>query len=52
MTGSLSSIEDILPVLNMTLDDLLRDACDSLVPPGSTVANFHNTSGWMVGQII
>lgn len=22
-------------------------ACDAIVPPGSAVANFHNTSGWM-----
>ena len=54
LTGprTLEHLEDMLPVLNMILDDSLREACDSLVPPGSTVANFHNTSGWMKGQII
>ncbi|MFC2165793.1 hypothetical protein ACFLT2_12470 [Acidobacteriota bacterium] len=27
-------------------------ACDQLVPPGSAVANFFNTSGWMKMRII
>jgi hypothetical protein len=31
----------------MTLSDDLRAACDALVPPGSAVVDFHNTSGWM-----
>jgi hypothetical protein len=36
----------------MTLDEETRKACDELVPPGSVVANFHNTAGWMAAQII
>ncbi|MCK5569749.1 MAG: aldo/keto reductase, partial [Spirochaetes bacterium] len=40
-------LEDLIPVMEMTLSDSLREACDNLVPPGSAVANFHNTSGWM-----
>jgi len=43
---------DMLPVLEMTLSDELREACDNLVPPGSSVANFHNTSDWFKGQIL
>ena len=43
---------DLLPVLDMTLSDELREACDNLVPPGSAVANFHNTSDWLKGQIL
>ena len=43
---------DLLPVLDMTLSDELREACDNLVPPGSAVANFHNTAGWYKGQIL
>jgi aryl-alcohol dehydrogenase-like predicted oxidoreductase len=42
---TLGHLEDLLPVAGMTLDDSLRAACDELDPPGSTVANFHNTSG-------
>ncbi len=42
----------LLPILNMKLDDETRKKCDELVPPGSAVANFHNTAGWMKGKII
>jgi len=49
---TLEHLEDMLPVADMTLDDSLRAACDELVPPGSSVANFHNTSEWMIGKII
>ena len=46
-TGSIAHLEDLLPVMEMSLDDGLREACDALVPPGTHVANFFNTSGWM-----
>ena len=45
--GSVAHLEDLLPVMEMTLDDGLRAACDERVPPGTHVANFLNTSGWM-----
>ena len=45
--GSIAHLEDLLPVMEMTLGDSLRQACDALVPPGTHVANFFNTSGWM-----
>jgi hypothetical protein len=35
----------------MRLGDEVRAACDELVPPGSVVANFHNTAPWMKMQI-
>jgi len=44
---TLAQLEEALPVLEMTLSDDLRVACDALVPPGSAVVDFHNTSGWM-----
>jgi len=40
-------LEDLLPVLDMSLSDEVRAACDELVPPGSVVADFHNTADWM-----
>ena len=49
--GSLAHLEELLPVLDMSLDDPLREACDTLVPPGTHVANFFNTSGWMKTSI-
>ncbi len=45
--GSMEHLEDLLPVMEMSLDDSLREACDALVPPGTHVADFFNTSGWM-----
>ena len=33
-------------MLSMRLSDELRLAADKLVPPGSAVTNYHNSSGW------
>jgi aryl-alcohol dehydrogenase-like predicted oxidoreductase len=49
---TIEQLEPLLPILEMTLDEETRKACDELVPPGSVVANFHNTAGWMTAQII
>ncbi len=48
----LEQLEDLILVMNMTLSDELREACDDLVPPGSAVANFYNTAGWMKGKLL
>lgn len=40
-------LESLLPVLEMSLSQEERAACDAINPPGSVVVNFHNTSGWM-----
>ncbi len=40
-------LEEALPVLDLGLDSETASALDTLVPPGSAVADFHNTSGWM-----
>jgi aryl-alcohol dehydrogenase-like predicted oxidoreductase len=48
---TVAQLEHILPVLEMRLSAELRAACDELVPPGSVVANFHNTAPWMKMQI-
>lgn len=44
---TVEQLEHYLPVLEMNLDADLRSACDTLVPPGSAVANFHNSASWM-----
>ncbi len=49
---TLQHLEDVLPVLEMTLSDDLRAACDELVPPGSVVADFHNTADWMKTTVL
>jgi aryl-alcohol dehydrogenase-like predicted oxidoreductase len=48
---SVAQLEEFLPVIEMTLDKKTRKACDELVPPGSAVANFHNTATWMKMKI-
>jgi aryl-alcohol dehydrogenase-like predicted oxidoreductase len=44
---TLEQLQELLPVLDMTLGDSERAACDALNPPGGVIANFHNTAGWM-----
>jgi len=44
---TLAQIEDLLPVLEMTLTEAEREACDAINAPGSALVNFHNTAGWM-----
>ena len=44
---TVAQLDELLPVLDMTLDEATRAACDELVPPGSAVANFHNSADWM-----
>lgn len=48
---SMEQFEPLLAVKDMSLDEDLRAACDELVPPGSAVANFHNTAEWMKMQV-
>lgn len=49
---TLEQLEHFLPVMDMQLDDQTRAACDALVPPGSAVADFHNSAPWMKMQIL
>ena len=44
---TVAQLEQVLPVTAMTLSAEQRAACDALVPPGSVVANFHNSAPWM-----
>jgi aryl-alcohol dehydrogenase-like predicted oxidoreductase len=49
---TIDQLDRILPVLKMELSDELRAACDTLVPPGSAVTNFHNGCTWMKQQLL
>ncbi len=44
---TLEQLDHFLPVLEMSLTDEVRAACDALVSPGSAAANFHNSAPWM-----
>lgn len=48
---TVEQLAHVLPILEMTLPDDLRRACDTINPPGSAVANFHNSAPWMKMQI-
>ncbi len=43
----LAHLEDALPVLEMDLDPEVAKELDGIIPPGSAVADFHNTSRWI-----
>jgi aryl-alcohol dehydrogenase-like predicted oxidoreductase len=49
---TVQQLEDLLPVAGMSLSRELREALDGLVPPGSAVANFHNSAAWMKMKIL
>ncbi|HEX7486736.1 MAG TPA: aldo/keto reductase [Vicinamibacterales bacterium] len=44
---TLEQLQDLLPVLGLSLTGEQRAACDTINPPGSALVNFHNTAGWM-----
>ncbi|MGH2523504.1 MAG: aldo/keto reductase, partial [Anaerolineales bacterium] len=44
---TLEQLQDLLPVLEMALSDEERAACDALNPPGTAIADFHNSAAWM-----
>jgi aryl-alcohol dehydrogenase-like predicted oxidoreductase len=44
---TMEQLEIFLPVMDMQLADDVRQACDEFVPPGSAVADFHNSAPWM-----
>jgi aryl-alcohol dehydrogenase-like predicted oxidoreductase len=48
---TVAQLEHVLPILEMALPDDLRAACDTVNPPGSAVANFHNSAPWMKMRI-
>ena len=49
---TIEQLEHFLPVMEMELDTATRLACDELVPPGSAVANFHNSAPWMKMRVV
>ena len=49
---TLAQLREMLPVLEMTLSDVERKACDAINPPGNAITDFHNSSGWMKGTVV
>ena len=48
---TMAQLDEILPIMGMTLSADLAAACDELVPPGSAVTNYHNGCTWMKQQL-
>ena len=48
---TVEQLENLLPVLEMSITAEMSAACDAICPPGSAVANFHNSAPWMKMQI-
>jgi aryl-alcohol dehydrogenase-like predicted oxidoreductase len=47
-----AQLKTLLPLLEMTLDDDLRAACDELSPPGGVIASFFNSAPWMAQRFV
>jgi aryl-alcohol dehydrogenase-like predicted oxidoreductase len=48
---TVEQLKHLLATMEMKLDESIRQKCDELVPPGSAVANFHNSAPWMKMKI-
>ena len=48
---TVEQLENLLPVMEMSITAEIAAACDAICPPGSAVANFHNSAPWMKMQI-
>lgn len=48
---TLEQFTDLLPSANLTLPETLLEAIDTLVPPGTAVADYLNNAGWQVGHL-
>ncbi len=44
---TLEQLQDLLPVLEMSLSEEERQACDQINPPGGVITNFFNSAPWM-----
>lgn len=49
---TVAQLEGLLPVGDMTFPSELRNEVDLICPPGSAVANFHNSADWMQAQLL
>ena len=49
---TVEQLEQMIPVMEMQLDKSLSQMCDEIVPPGSAVANFHNSAQWMKMKLL
>ena len=48
---TVQQLQHMLPVLEMHLDAEMAAMCDGICPPGSAIADFHNSAPWMKMQL-
>ena len=48
---NLEQLDSYMGALDVSLDREILNRVDAVVPPGSAVADFHDTSGWYVGVV-
>jgi aryl-alcohol dehydrogenase-like predicted oxidoreductase len=48
---TLEQLRPYIAALEVTLDASILAELDTIVPPGSAFADFHDTSGWFVGPL-
>ena len=44
---TVKQLEDFINIFEKTIDDTVFEMCDKIVPPGTAIADFHNTAPWM-----
>jgi aryl-alcohol dehydrogenase-like predicted oxidoreductase len=49
---TMAHLEDALPLLEKSLDEVDRPLFDELVHPGNAIADFHNSNPWMKARIM
>ena len=48
---TLEQLTSLLPAAELSLPKAFLDGVDTLVPPGTAVADFLNNAGWQVGRL-
>lgn len=48
---TIKQLKDFIKIFDKTINESILELCDKIVPPGSAVADFHNTAPWMKMKI-
>lgn len=49
---TMNHLQSALNIAGKTLDDKIAEKLDAICPPGSAIADFHNTSTWMKQKVL
>ena len=48
---TIKQLKEFIKIIDTSIDESVCELCDQIVPPGSAVADFHNTAPWMKMRI-